>query len=633
MCGLSGYTGNTKADKHALRVLLMDNDVRGVHATGIANVEGVLDKKAIAPRTYMGYDQFDEIANSKLVMCHNRWATMKNADQDIAAHPFKINDRLIGAHNGFVPEWEFQADQLEIDLEGINVDSEIIFHHLVNKGYNPECLADIEGAMALSWIDLETKMLWLYRRSSRPLFIGEDSNKRLYYSSRENGLWILGGRGNIELEENIAYGFKNGVLVKMIPVDEPKIYIDIDKGLTAFTYGLKNDQRKLLGLKPKVATKSKKWTNNGQTYNQRFNSHTAQYGDEYEDYEQWYNKTKAKREKKKLYSASSILQGSLDELVDLTINDFDPDKSYQMTPMNSERTESKDGKNTVISMKVASSIDNKPVPDAVVFIDHPDASQYMTTKKGFVTMSVPEDKVGGFMRIGVLPYPYDELYHTSLLNLNEGEIMEVSLFIPFRSVDREALKKEKKESNSKKNSKSKVAGSTTGGSDAKIVDIRGAFEAGAQAANTGSEDEPECILDSRGYPSSWDGDGGKDDETDEYVEGNNEQSDMFRGIHDQYGYLFKTVADDKVTICDSESNGIIDIDPQEFWSYAYEHRALELYEHNFVNKYTDTLWGYYRYCGYTPNELIIDNKVRKPTREDWIAIGNIVEEAANFKQL
>jgi hypothetical protein len=629
MCGLSGYTGNTKADKHALRVLLIDNSVRGLHATGMANVEGALDKLAIAPKTYIGYDEFDEVANSKLVMCHNRWSTMKeNTMDDDAAHPFRINDRLIGAHNGFIPEWEFQADQLEIEAD-INVDSEMIFHHLVNNDYNPECLSKIEGAMALSWIDLETKMLWLYRRSSRPLFIGEDSEKRLYYSSRESGLWMLGGRGNIELEENLAYGFKNGVLTKMIPVESPQIYVPIDMGLSAFKMNIKDNEYELLGLKKPAPVKKNttKWEAkaNGQTYNQRFNEHKV---NEYDSFDDWYA-AKKKASKPSYYSPSKILSGSLEELVDITINDFDATRSYQLTPMNPERAKNKNG-STCVAMEVVSSNDNKAVPAAVVFIDHPDAAQYITTKKGFVTMPVPRNKIGGFIRVGVLPYPYDELYHTSLLNLNEGEIMEVSLHVPFRSVDRDEVKEAKKISNSKDNSESTDSGGSTeiGG---KVVDISGATANGSEATDRGSEDEPERLPSDRGYPESWDGNGSEDDETNDYVAEHYEQSGI--GCHDQYGFLFKTVNDSTVTICDKDAVAILDIDAQEFWSYGFEYRALEQYDHDFVNMYTDTLWGYMRYCGHSMIELINDNKVKEPTANDIINFEHIEEEAKDFKTL
>jgi hypothetical protein len=632
MCGLSGYTGNTKADKHALRVLLIDNSVRGVHATGIANGEGLMDKKAIALKTYIGYDIFDEIANSKLVMCHNRWSTMKeNTTEDSAAHPFLIDDKILGAHNGFIPEWKFQADKIGVDITNIQVDSEMIFHHLANNDYDPRCLSKIEGAMALSWIDLETKVLWLYRRSSRPLHVGEDAEKRLYYSSRENGLWMLGGRGNIELEENIAYGFKNGVLVKMIPIEPPQIYIEMDMGATAFKWALKKNQHELLGLKPPAPVKKNttKWEakNNGQTYNQRFNNHTK-CNSEYDSFDDWY-RAKKRESKPSYYSPSKILSGSLEELTDITINEFDASRSYQLTPMCPKAKKSKHG-STLVSMKVVSSNDGAPVPVAVVFIDHPDSDQYITTMKGYVTMPVPEKKVGGFIRIGVLPYPYDELYHTSLLNLNEGEIMEVSLHVPFRPVDRDEVEKAQEISNSKDSTEPTDGGSSTeiGG---KIVAIDRTPIDRPEDCMRGSEDESEHISSDRGYPSSWDGDGSEDDETNEYVSEHYEQQGI--GCHDQYGFLFKTVHEDHVTICDKDSKGIVDIDSQEFWSYGFEYRALEQYNHDFVHMYTDTLWGYMRYCGYSMMELINDNRIKEPDANDYIHFEEIEDEAKQFKTL
>jgi hypothetical protein len=627
MCGLSGYVGNTKADKHALRILLLDNESRGVHATGLANIEGELDKMAIEPHSYMSYDVFDQIADSKTVMCHNRWATMKNADEDKAAHPFRIDDRLIGAHNGFIPEWEYQAKKIGLDPKDVNVDSEIIFYHLVNNKYDPKCLSDIEGAMALSWIDLKTKILWLYRRSSRPLFIGEDSGKRLYYSSRERGLYMLGGRGNVELEENIAYGFKGGMLVKMIPIKAPKIYIPMDMGLAAFKWAIKPEEKVLLGI-PKV--KEYKDKKNKRMIYPPQSAHTRATDDPYKDYDEWYADLDRKS-KPVSYDRNKILMGSLESLADITINDFNANSTHQLLPMDTiNRVKNKNGTTSVV-MKVTSSFDEKAVGAAVVFIDHPDADQYMTTRKGFVTMPIPEAKVGGFMRIGVLPYPYEELYHTSLLNLNEGEIMEVSLNIPFRSADREEAKKRKEELNKKKNSKSVESGASTDTS-AKVISIDGGTEGKGKAVTQGSEDEPKCILDASGNPTRWVRGGGEDNETDAYVAEHYEQSDI--GVHDQHGFLFKTVENEFVTICDVNCASIVDIPTQEFWSYAYEFRSISMYDYDFVEKYTDTLWGYMRFCGYTADELLAMKSIGKPiTPNDAIVIEEIIKEAKDFKQL
>jgi hypothetical protein len=456
------------------------------------------------------------------------------------------------------------------------------------------------------------------------LFIGEDSGKRLYYSSREKGLWMLGGRGNIELEENIAYGFKGGVLVKMIPVKEPKIYIPMDMGLSSFKWGIKPAERELLGLPIKKYNKKK----NKKVYGLP-PSHAREYDDPYQDYDEWY-KSLDNKQTTISYDKNKILMGSLEGLADITINDFNANRTHQLLPMDADRAKNKSGA-TIIAMKITSNNDEKAVPNAVVFVDHPDADQYMTTNKGFVTMPVPKAKIGGFMRIGVLPYPYDELFHTSLLNLNEGEIMEVSLNIPFRSADREEAKKTKKELNEQKNSKSVECGASSDPS-AKIVSIDRGVETGQEGVTQGSEDESECLLDASGDSNRWVTAWSEGAEANEYVAEHYEQSDC--GVHEQHGFLFKTVDNDIITIADKDCAVITEIPSQEFWSYAYEYRGIQQYDHDFVEKYTDTLWGYMRFIGYTIDELLKMKSIGKPvTPNDVIVIEEIAKEAKDFKQL
>jgi hypothetical protein len=646
MCGLSGYTGSKKADPNALRVLLLDNEIRGTHATGLANVEGEIEKWAVHPATFMMWDDFDRISNSNLVLVHNRWSTMKNTDDHDAAHPFKFdNDRIIGAHNGFIPKWEFQAEMYNIDPKKLTVDSELFYHHLIKHNYNLESLSEIEGACALSWIDTKTKMLWLYRRTSRPLFIGEKRKGELFYSSREDGLLMLGVRGTVELEPNIAYAFREGELVKMVPIPEPLLKLPMDCTKSWYQDYLTKDVMKKLKItntpKPKSTVSggsASGW--NGKFYDP-YAGHSAydnidSYADAYTDY------TKKKGKQKKI-NVSDVIGGRLEDLVSLSVDNFDnrykdlvggeakPSEKIKLPDNNT---------GAIMVVSVRSSIDLLPISDAIVFIDTPDSNKFLTTKNGAASIRVPDEKIGGFFRVGLIPFPYNRLYYSALFNANSGEVLEVSLACPFRSADRADLnlfkgKKEEIKPSKFDNIKSvtkKLADEVFGkAKNAKDADND------EQEDSTGSDGELQSELEQpfSGETYGWGGTWTEDNDEDESLEAENAYCNSGQlgggtqpglGEVDAHGFLTKSYENDFVTIYDKDYISVVEIELDLFKTYVYEWNKLSEYNVSLVDKYTDTSWGYLRFCGNHPYALV-KKCVSIVDSSDYMKIEDILTEA------
>jgi hypothetical protein len=611
MCGLSGYIGSSKADPYALRVLLLDNEIRGDHATGMANLEGKVDKWAIDPQSYMMYSEFNELAESSMVLLHNRYSTMTNTNDHEAAHPFKFdNGRIIGAHNGFLINWKHQAKRLKIKEKRVTVDSELFYIHLVNNKYDTDCFKDIEGACSLSWIDTKTKTFYLYRRSSRPLFIGEVNKGELYYSSRENGLNLLGCRGTVELEEDIVYGFQNGELVSMKHVPPPTIALPMDTTTSMLDYHMNDDDYKYTGM-AKPATKYTPGriygvgtASNARNYHSRFYDPYSEFED---DYEVWRGGpiTDHRAKKSKEVSVSEVLGGRLEKLVTLSIDNFPP-KRQDLVGAEIKDLDNKDKSLSQIVASITSSINGMPVPDAIVFAANScdPSTKFFTTNEGVASLPLDAGHLGKFIRVIVMPFPYNKMYYSRVLEIKEGEIVEVSLSVPFLESDRHTLNKLETKIFSKYPSiKLKLYNDSTGVSEEDE-------DAPAKYGYT-QEDQDELIgelqskLDELGWSKfyatiSWDEEVEEDTANEESTDFEHEPAGYVPG----FGVLNKHIYGDSVEICDDEFGKIIDIEAETYKSYAFEFYELQSLGMGLVDWHTDTSYAYFRYCGESIYEVI-----------------------------
>lgn len=189
MCGLAGFTGDFNADPNKIRILLMENESRGSQSTG---VYGKKMMKKVSPASIFVRDpNFNWITSTNIVIGHTRMPTSMNRDK-AHAHPFAFGDKtsdsfIVGSHNGSV----FNEYEMEKKIPGFtrsDVDSKSIYSAMHLTG-DKEIFSMVEGHLALAF--RYGNRVYLFRRESRPLFIGK-AKEGWYWSSIKEGLLKIG---------------------------------------------------------------------------------------------------------------------------------------------------------------------------------------------------------------------------------------------------------------------------------------------------------------------------------------------------------------------------------------------------------------------------------------------------------
>ena len=218
MCGLVGVSGKFLSKKEVtfMEQALYSDALRGMHSTGIASMyrknvnkewKGNVYKRADSPMNLFNlkaYDGFLEVLNKNIfntLMGHNRFATLGRII-DANAHPFSDNN-IILAHNGTLRFWNTLPDS-----QYFTVDSECIAHSIAKIGV-VETVALLEGAFALSWIDLDKGTLNLIRNKERPLsiFLNKQMNKVVWGSESKMMEWLIDRN---DLDTTIEYIIEPG---------------------------------------------------------------------------------------------------------------------------------------------------------------------------------------------------------------------------------------------------------------------------------------------------------------------------------------------------------------------------------------------------------------------------------------
>lgn len=188
MCGLVGIAGALEyKDEEPMKRLLLDDYWRGEDSTGLAAIrssgEVEIAKMASHPLHLFEMPKFKHALNghaSCVFLGHNRKAT-RGAVNDFNAHPYRFG-HIVGGHNGTL--FGSTQDRLEKELdEKFPVDSMALIAAISELGIE-ETVKLLEGAWAITWVDLKEGSLNFIRNKDRPLWYGTTKdNKFIYWAS------------------------------------------------------------------------------------------------------------------------------------------------------------------------------------------------------------------------------------------------------------------------------------------------------------------------------------------------------------------------------------------------------------------------------------------------------------------
>jgi hypothetical protein len=430
-CGLAGFSGKTPVDVMALRILLLDNEVRGYHSVGVYGKQ--LFKDVGSPKDNIVKDDFvNAVSGANEVIMHNRWATMATVTKE-AAHPFKVGSGknvVYGAHNGWIPQQIYQRTCKELGLEKApDVDSEAIYQILHKHNMDFDILSRIDAMMALSFI--YDGHLYLYRRASRPLWLGETKPGELYYSSREEGLEFIGCKYYHPLPTERMYVIKNGLIVDSFPVRQSRLhYLSENTTQQAWEFQIHTRHRKFY---PEVWKPEKKSTTTNTSRGDSDRQTGFQFGqaDGYRTNRET-SSTKGKKsseqEEKELifeYLEADILEHSSEVK-------FEKGKVKFMNVYDVGDTDS-----THFVLNLRDSINEAPLANWTIGFEGLYAGWTLTTHRGYATLRISDDSFGHddekiFRLIAVDPFNYGK-YYTKEIKVKKGRVVEGALLVPFRT--------------------------------------------------------------------------------------------------------------------------------------------------------------------------------------------------------
>lgn len=199
MCGVIGMMTKynaTNAQIKLLAHLLVLDQLRGEHATGIAKVdlktaEAKVMKKAVPALEFLNNEEVFEFLDKdrqRLYIGHNRFATMGNKADHDNAHPFQ-EDHITMVHNGTVDRWTLK-DLEGHGSDGIEVDSHMVCVTIAKLGIE-EAVKKFSGAFSLVWWDAKERSLNFLRNEKRPMYIAHLRDGTMMWASEEAFIKVL----------------------------------------------------------------------------------------------------------------------------------------------------------------------------------------------------------------------------------------------------------------------------------------------------------------------------------------------------------------------------------------------------------------------------------------------------------
>lgn len=207
MCGHFGiiYKGlNGMFQKHVnmFKEGLYVDALRGDDATGVCMVDNdgsaTIVKAAQEASWFMLADDFNKlttraIKSGKVLMGHNRKATIGHSGDSNNSHPFIVNDDMVFFHNGSLYNWHKWGYNTDVDSESLG-------QHIYNSKDLGEALSDVSGAYAVAWYDATKEQVNIVRNSERPMFIAELSDCYIY-ASDQFMIALVASRANEKVKE------------------------------------------------------------------------------------------------------------------------------------------------------------------------------------------------------------------------------------------------------------------------------------------------------------------------------------------------------------------------------------------------------------------------------------------------
>jgi glucosamine 6-phosphate synthetase-like amidotransferase/phosphosugar isomerase protein len=259
MCGLAGLARHPEAGERDRAAFIFEelvklNEKRGRHATGIAvaHVDKVhVGKWAVTASKVLESEPWAAMMGrakrARIVIGHTRYATIANANDDDAAHPFAFGS-TVGAHNGHVGNWrdlkvKFEKSTKQEDAGWIS-DSEGVVE-MLSRVKKPDSVLDaLDGWWALTWA--KKGRLFLTRTSERPLSCAYVPFMRtLFWSSERTALVRV-------LEAALPHGTKDA---EIYGLNEAVLY-EFDP--TKFNGRGTGRKQRVLQLRGKKTTESRK---------------------------------------------------------------------------------------------------------------------------------------------------------------------------------------------------------------------------------------------------------------------------------------------------------------------------------------------------------------------------------------
>lgn len=237
-CGLFGYIGvrgNHTFSWDKFNHLGLDNDERG--GDSIGRVVGDQIEKFVSKKTKTTYQEY--VINTKnsdpshIALGHTRKASVGEISQ-ATAQPVVLDlpdgsGQFIMIHNGTLHNWEELATRYGINKTGKS-DSMVFAEIIMNNGY--DVLLQYNGAAAIIIKDdrfPDTLKVFKGRSKTygnkveeeRPLYYYQESETSMYISSREEGLYFIGGDADTvaDFEPNKLYTIFEGQIIEQVVYD------------------------------------------------------------------------------------------------------------------------------------------------------------------------------------------------------------------------------------------------------------------------------------------------------------------------------------------------------------------------------------------------------------------------------